>query len=325
MSGQNYKLRGESTLQIAKGDRPDFWAERVQENQGRIGLNFDFGDTRSFNGWTQVQECGHDVLIEFGSTMINYRREPQHIRADDDRSGRLLIVREGSMRLTSGKDSAVLQPGEVGMYSMGREMDVAHDAVARAVVLSIPEGDPLASMLTEDAPIKVDRRRPMLAAAVGMVDSLVDHRETMTAQDFTHINAHLRQLVARSFDERQLAELSTLERIARDAFTYIQTNSDDPTLDPDSVAAQCCCSLSQLHKALRTVGTTPAKMLLDTRLQRAQRRLQFSTDSISQIAFASGFGGVNTFRDNFQKHSGMSPSQWRKRNAPLGQFPSHPS
>jgi AraC-like DNA-binding protein len=245
--------------------------------------------------------------------MINYRRRGQHIRSDDDRSGRLLIVREGRMALTQGGDTAVLNPGEVGMYSMGREMQLAHDDDTRALILNIPESDPVGSMIIERAPLKLDPRRPMLGTAVGMVRSLVDHRETMTADEFALINAHLRQILARSLDDRQTLEVSRLEQITRDAFTYVQLNSDDPEVTPDSIAAHCCCSLSQLHKALKTVGTTPARMLLDTRLKRAKRRLQMNTDTISQIAFDSGFGAVSTFRDNFRNQFGQYPSQWRKK------------
>jgi AraC-like DNA-binding protein len=315
VTGQRYELRRESTLEIPKGDRSDYWAERVQENQGRIGLAFDFGDPRDFNGQTWVQQSGHDALIEFASNRINYRRTRAHIRSDDDRSGRLLIVCEGRMALTQNDDTVVLNPGEVGLYSTGREMSLAHDNDARALVLNIPESDPIASMLTEQTPLGLDPQRPMLGTAVAMVKSLVDHRETMTADDFTRINVHLRQVLAGALDDRQAPELSTLERLAQDVVTYIHLNSDDPTVTPDSIAAHFCCSLSQLHKALRTVRTTPARMLLDTRLERAKRRLQISTDTVTQVAFDSGFSAVSTFRDNFRSHNEQYPSEWRKNNS----------
>ena len=313
MTGQRYELRRESTLEIPRGDRTDYWAERVHENQGRIGLDFDFGDTSDFNGRTWVQESGDDVLVEFASTMINYRRTKAHIRSDDDRSGRLLIVREGRMALRQNDNVTVLDPGEVGLYSMGREMDLAHDGAARAVVLSIPDNDPIASMLTDQPLLKLDPHRPMLGTAVGMVKSLVEHREAMTGNDFTQINAHLRQILARSLDNRQAPELSRLEQLAQDVLTYIEVNSDDPTVTPDSIAAHFYCSLSQLHKALRTARTTPARMLLDTRLKRAKRRLEIGTGTVSQIAFGSGFGSVSTFRDNFRKQYGLYPSEWRMK------------
>ncbi len=313
VTGDRYELRQESTLEIPRGDRTDYWAARVQENQGSVGLGFDFGDPCDFNGETRVQQSGHDVLIEFASTMISYRRTRQHIRSDDDCSGRLLIVREGRMTLTQNDDTAVLNPGEVGLFSMGRELGIAHENAARALLLSIPESTPIASMLTDRTPpLRLDPQQPMLGTAVGMVKSLIDHRETMTARDFTQINAHLRQILAGSLDDRQASALSTLERLAQEVLTYIQLHSDDPTVTPDSIAAHFCCSLSQLHKALRTARTTPARMLLDTRLDRAKHRLRISTDTVSKIAFDSGFGAVGTFRDNFRHQNEMHPSEWRK-------------
>lgn len=311
MTSQRYELRRESTLWVPKGDRSDFWAERVKENQGRIGLSFDFGDHRDFNGRTCVQESGDDVLIEFASTMINYRRTKQHVRSDDDRSGRLLIVREGRMALRQNDDVTVLDPGEVGLYSMGRDMDVAHDDTARAVVLNIPDRDPIATMLTDQPPLKLDAHRPLLGTAVGVVKSLVEHRETMTGNDFTQINAYLRQILASSLDDLQGSELSRLERLAQEVMVYIEVNSDDPTVTPDSIAMHFCCSLSQLHKALRTVRTTPARMLRETRLKRARRRLEIGTGTVTQIAFGSGFGSASAFRENFRRRYGQYPGEWR--------------
>ncbi|WP_280449675.1 AraC family transcriptional regulator [Nocardia brasiliensis] len=314
MTSEGYELRHESTLWVPMGDRSDFWAERVRRNQGRIGLSFDFGDHRNFNGQTWVQESGDDVTIEFASTEINYRRTKQHIRGDDDRSGRLLVVREGHMALRQNDDVAVLAPGEVALYSMAREMDVAHDDPAKAVVLNIPDSDPIASMLADQPPLKLDAHRPLVDTAVGMVKSLVAHREALTGDNFTQINTYLRQILASSFDDPMGLELSSLERLARDVLAYIEVNSDNPAVTPDSIATHFSCSLSQLHKALRTVETTPAGRLRETRLKRAKRRLEIGTGTVTQIAFDSGFGSASTFRENFRSQYGQYPGEWRTKS-----------
>lgn len=72
----------------------------------------------------------------------------------------------------------------------------------------------------------------------------------------------------------------------------------------------------------RETGQTFTTFLLETRLGRAQERLQDLTLSISQVARQAGFADPNYFAKVFRKHTGMAPSQWRTRHGP-GTRPKH--
>ncbi len=59
------------------------------------------------------------------------------------------------------------------------------------------------------------------------------------------------------------------------------------------------------------VGMSPHQFILHTRLRRAAVRLCQTSDDISSIAFAAGFGDLSTFNRRFRRIIGVSPSAYR--------------
>jgi AraC family transcriptional regulator, arabinose operon regulatory protein len=73
-------------------------------------------------------------------------------------------------------------------------------------------------------------------------------------------------------------------------------------------------SVSRLaHLFRQQVGTTPQQFLELQRLNRAKQLLEFTPLSIKEIAAAVGFDTQFYFTLRFTKHTGMSPSQYRKQ------------
>jgi methylphosphotriester-DNA--protein-cysteine methyltransferase len=64
-------------------------------------------------------------------------------------------------------------------------------------------------------------------------------------------------------------------------------------------------------KRLGVVGTTPHQFILNTRLQRAAVRLRRTTDSISAIAFETGFTDLSTFNRRCRRMIRSRPSAYR--------------
>jgi AraC family transcriptional activator FtrA len=59
-------------------------------------------------------------------------------------------------------------------------------------------------------------------------------------------------------------------------------------------------------------GKTPARWLLDERLQRATQHLTHSRLSVEQIAELCGFSNASTLRHHFRQQFALSPLQYRK-------------
>jgi AraC-like DNA-binding protein len=60
------------------------------------------------------------------------------------------------------------------------------------------------------------------------------------------------------------------------------------------------------------VGMTPHQFILHARMKRAAVFLRRTSDSVSAIAFAAGFGDLSINR-RFQRIFGLSPSAYRAR------------
>ena len=68
-----------------------------------------------------------------------------------------------------------------------------------------------------------------------------------------------------------------------------------------------------LRRFQDATGKTPARWLLDERLQLAQHRLTSSRDSVEKVAELSGFGNAKNLRLRFQQHLAISPLAYRKK------------
>jgi len=65
----------------------------------------------------------------------------------------------------------------------------------------------------------------------------------------------------------------------------------------------------------RAVGVTPHQYLISIRLRRAAARLRDTQDSVTAIAFDSGFADLSTFNTGFRVAFGKTPSQYRRGGA----------
>jgi AraC family L-rhamnose operon transcriptional activator RhaR len=88
------------------------------------------------------------------------------------------------------------------------------------------------------------------------------------------------------------------------------------TADPDiaEVAQRCGYSLRTLTRTFRErTGTTPHNYLVQLRIGHAKHAMRTTSDSITEIAFASGFHDSNYFSACFSKLTGLSPSEYRRQ------------
>lgn len=63
----------------------------------------------------------------------------------------------------------------------------------------------------------------------------------------------------------------------------------------------------------REMGCAPVKYLTQLRLQAAMNQLLNSDDTIEEIACKNGFANGNYFNKVFRKHTGLTPTQYRKQ------------
>jgi AraC family transcriptional regulator len=103
------------------------------------------------------------------------------------------------------------------------------------------------------------------------------------------------------------------ERRIGAALRLIEAHADQPL----SVAKLARVAAMSPYHFLRTfralVGMTPHQFILHARMRRAAVGLRQTSDRVSAIAFAAGFGDLSTFNRRFVRIFGVSPSAYRSQ------------
>jgi AraC-like DNA-binding protein len=79
------------------------------------------------------------------------------------------------------------------------------------------------------------------------------------------------------------------------------------------VARRLGLSESSLRRRLRAQNTSYSENVDATRRQRVEELLAYSTDSLEQIALASGFSHATALHRAFRRWHGLTPEQFRKK------------
>lgn len=101
-------------------------------------------------------------------------------------------------------------------------------------------------------------------------------------------------------------------RRAVDAALWIEANAQE-ALDLECLAKEA--GLSRFHFLrlfARTLGVTPHQHLVRSRVRRAARLLASGDCSITEAAFAAGFGDLSNFVRTFHRAAGLSPRGFRR-------------
>ncbi len=61
----------------------------------------------------------------------------------------------------------------------------------------------------------------------------------------------------------------------------------------------------------RHYGRTPAELLLEARVETAKRLLRTTGMTVTEAAFAAGFGALSAFHANFKRRVGVTPAAYR--------------
>jgi LacI family transcriptional regulator len=117
---------------------------------------------------------------------------------------------------------------------------------------------------------------------------------------------------------RKSTEILAVENPAVvDALGFIQTNFANPTLSVDDVVAHGQLPRRSLERAFRAeFGRTILHEILRVRTNHAQKLLETTAQSITDIAAGSGFTSVNHFYRVFRDRTALTPRAFRLSRQP---------
>ncbi len=122
-------------------------------------------------------------------------------------------------------------------------------------------------------------------------------------------------LVDKGFDKLKVKRHNTkreLYQLITEAKSYLHDNLQEH-ISLNTISSDIGISKYYLHRLFTEInGITPLGYLTSIRLEKAKNLLQYSNNSILDIAISCGFDNTPYFSNLFKKHIGLSPSQFRK-------------
>lgn len=127
------------------------------------------------------------------------------------------------------------------------------------------------------------------------------------------------RLLSAAYSAGHAAPGRELPRVLEKALMLIDREYG-PGMNVGELAERLCVSAPHLHMLFRKhLGETPHRYLSARRLQEARNLLATSAMHLKTLAYECGFPSVEHFCRLFKTRFGMTPSEYRRKNAP---FPS---
>ncbi|SDG87038.1 response regulator transcription factor [Psychroflexus sediminis] len=112
--------------------------------------------------------------------------------------------------------------------------------------------------------------------------------------------------------ELELEESKYSKPIKR-ALEYIDTNINQEIKTEELIRVSGWSKFHFIREFAKEVGVTPYQYIFDQKMKLASSKLKNTYQSVKEIAFDLGYTSNSSFTNAFVKHSGVSPSHFRKK------------
>ena len=106
-------------------------------------------------------------------------------------------------------------------------------------------------------------------------------------------------------DVAQNAESKFVEKFR----TIIQTNLSNSDLNVEAISSELGISRAQLYRKIKSItGVSPNDIIRKARLKRAERLLETTDKSVSEVAYEVGFSSPSYFTKCYREFFGRTPN-----------------
>ncbi|WP_162826914.1 helix-turn-helix domain-containing protein [Pseudolabrys taiwanensis] len=301
-----------STDSVRAREGLSFWRDAVCEAVLNVVPEAP-GET--FRASLSGQAFGLLRFAAFSSTGHFIVREKGHVNRASDDHYLISLQQRGSSGLEQGGDPYWLAPGEVGIVDGTRPFRVRFPSAVSRLLAVVPRQriEARAPWLRRGPSRKVAAsspyvdlvRRHLVELASGSLDA---HQAELLTDNLCNL---LALATAPQGPVEDMPSATQTEAI----MAYCRARLSDLTLNPRAVAAQFGISLRTLHLRFEQTGASFGRWLLESRLQECRRILSDPAQhgrTISEIAYAAGFGDLSHFSKAFRARFGEAPRDLRK-------------
>jgi AraC family transcriptional regulator len=233
----------------------------------------------------------------------------------------IAAVTGGTFRYRSSHGAVVLAPGALLLGNDGHCFECSHEHGVGDRCLSFRLAPEFLDMVVAGVPgvrrtsFSVSRLPPheRLLPLIAAAEAARDDGDAGAWEELALCTAGAVARVLNEGKSGAVAPGARDERRIGAALRHIETRLDEQ-LSIAELAKVAAMSPYHFLRTFRTlVGVTPHQFILHARMKRAAVFLRRTSDNVSVIAFAAGFGDLSTFNRRFQRIFGLSPSAYRAR------------
>jgi len=301
-----------STDSVRPRDGLSFWREAVCEAVLNVAPE---APGAGFRASLSGQSFGALRFASFTSTGHYIVREKTHVNRASDDHYLISLQQHGRSELRQGEARCWLAPGEVGIVDGTRPFRVTFpDPVSRFLAV-VPRNrvEARAPWLRAGGSRKIASSSPYVALVRHHLSELASR--DLVAHEAELLTDNLCNLLALSTAPHEFDDIRTAPAQTEAIMAYCQARLGNADLSPRAVAAHFGIALRTLHMRFEQTGVSFGRWLLEMRLQACHRALRDPAQSertISDIAFACGFGDLSHFSKAFRQRFGETPRDARK-------------
>ncbi|MFW5418680.1 AraC family transcriptional regulator [Nocardiopsis sp. CNT-189] len=298
------------------------WHERVSFYHHGVDSVFPDGVRRFQSDALRVWTDNHQVL-SWHSDGVRHQKTQRHLREAPTGDPFLLVCSSGTLVVEQSGEQILLRKGQACVFTMARPFTFEQPEHSGGLALSLERRPLETTLFGRRPPCPVDLGTGVGRIAHSMAAGLIDHAPELTPDEFDAVAERTTDLLCMALrGQNGMAEPGgRLAEIAAAAQRHVRLHADDPGLRGETLAADLGWSLRQVQLALQTVGTTPRRLIKDTRLAQARELLTDPRNTsmpVSEVARRVGFISASTFSAAFRDRYGASPRLLRSARVNAG-------
>jgi AraC-like DNA-binding protein len=295
-------------------ERLEYWQEVVCKKYVSASAATDL-ENECFSGSLLSRELGPLVVAELTAPLHFWSRKPSHVRKDGQEVFIVSLIRRGGGELSQLGRTVRLSEGDLAIYDSGAPFDYALHASTQLIKVPKPLLESKLANARDFVGAKIERGNPLSAILGDLISTsltieLSDDVGSVAAKRLSNAIVDLLVSVYDLKRESAPPPIRPLENVMR----YVRANLDRDDLTPESLAAAGAVSVRTLNRLFGGMGTTPMRWVWSQRLEASRTSLaQGQVNSVTEAAFAHGFGELAHFSRRFKKAFGVAPHSMLKK------------
>ncbi|GJM32830.1 MAG: hybrid sensor histidine kinase/response regulator [Saprospiraceae bacterium] len=324
---------------IIEAHHGQIWAESTEDQGATFHCALLLGDKHfkeeeKIAGFKNSEYIGNYVLSDHLEKGLQVSDAPLSITnngASSDRKHALLIVEDNAdiraYLRENLEENYLIEEAENGVIGLEKALANPPDLILADIAMPHMDGIEMCTKIKSDittshVPVILLTARTSL---IFKIDGLETGADDYITKPFNMrlLSARIKNLIASrqklrekfsknfDFSPSDLVISSLDEQFLSQIKLVVEKHIDDSNFSVEQLAAALIMSRMQLYRKLKALtGKSPNKIIRNIRLKRAAQLLDSKQYNVSEVTYMVGYNDLKSFREQFKKEYGVSPSEY---------------